>query len=137
MASPLRSMDPETLPDDILAAILTIAERKSGEERFRFKGTDFDLQRVFKDLSEEFPVVRDYFVFSSTGPFPYSPVLTDSISRLQLSGLIGRENPDFEFLFLKPSARQYFEQLISKRLSPKLLEQLDAVAQAFNSRVFA
>jgi len=127
-------LDPETLPDDILAAIFTLAEHQAGE-RLRFRGHDFDLQRIFKELADQFPVVREHFVFSSTGPFPYSPVLAESISRLQLAGLIGRENPDFEFLFLKPSAVGYFDQLISKRLDPVILKQLEEAAKAFYRKV--
>lgn len=134
---PVTHAGPDLLPDDILAAILTLAEQHAGEGRFRFKGHDFQLQKVFKELADEFPVVRTHFVFSSTGPFPYSPVLTESVSRLQLSGLIGRENPDFEYLFLKPSAKQYFEQQIAKRLASRLLEQLTQVAEEFHKRVTA
>jgi len=125
----------ETMPDDILAAILTLAERESGQDRFRFKGHDYDLQRIFKELADKFPIVRKHFVFSSTGPLPYSPVLTESVSRLQLSGLIGRENPDFEFLFLKPSAAKYFDQEIRGRLGPANLAELQATAKEFYARV--
>jgi len=71
------------------------------------------------------------FVFSDSGPEPYSPVLSESISRLQLSGLVGRENPDYEVLFLRQSAEQYFDQELRHRLSKQDLGQLQQLAQRF------
>ncbi|HEX9349629.1 MAG TPA: hypothetical protein VF919_18810 [Gemmatimonadales bacterium] len=124
----------DLLPDDILLAILAMAQKESGESYFRFEGHDFDLQRVFRELTQEFALLRNYFVFSSGGPMPYSPSLTESVSRLQLSGMVGRENPEYEFLFLKPAANEYM-----KRLEPKLgadaTNELKKVAKAFLKRV--
>lgn len=122
------------LPDDVLSAILALAEQQSGEDRFAFRGHDFRLQQIFSELSKEFPVVSKYFVFSSTGPVPYSPILNESISRLQLSGLIGRENPDYEVLFLRPTAQKYFTQALKARLDPETIDQLSKVAEALVKR---
>jgi len=124
----------DLLPDDILLAIFAMAQEESGQSYFRFQGHDFDLQHIFRSLTEESPLLREYFVFSSGGPMPYSPSLTESVSRLQLSGIVGRENPEYEFLFVKPAAMEYL-----KRLEPKLgntaIDELKKVAKAFLERV--
>ncbi len=120
------------LPDDILAALLVLAKQVSKRDRLAFRGHDSALQKVFRNLIHEFPsATMEPFVFSDSGPEPYSPVLSESISRLQLSGLVGRENPDYEVLFLRQSAEQYFDQELRHRLSKQDLGQLQQLAQRF------
>jgi len=120
------------LPDDILTAILALAKQASGEERFYFPGRDSTLQRVFLKLAQECQSkFLDRFVFADSGPEPYSPILSESISRLQLSGFIGRENPDYDFVFLKSAAEQYFDQELRPQLSKADLLELQRVAKGF------
>ena len=124
------------LPDHILSAILTLAKRRQSGGRFSFRGHDSTLQRIFGELKTQysFPLL-DRFVFSDSGPVPYSPVLTDAVSKLQLSGLIGRENPDYEVVFLMPAADKFFDQVLSARLSSEEKSQLESIADAFLKRV--
>jgi len=107
------------LPDHVLSAILTLAKRESGRSRFAFRGHDFQLQEIFSELvrTKKFPILGR-FVFSDTGPEPYSPVLNESVSKLQLAGLIGRENPDYAVLFLRPSSEKFFDEDLAQQLSP-------------------
>jgi len=96
------------LPDHILAAVLTLAKREMlnkqpKETRFAFHSDDSQLQEIFSELQKDYRIL-DAFVFSDSGPEPYSPALEESVSSLQLSGLIGRENPEYEVVFLQPSA---------------------------------
>jgi hypothetical protein len=127
------TMGRETLlPDDILAAILAVAEQTSGETRLAFRGHDSTVQKLFWKLAQDCPSsFMDPFVFSNSGPEPYSPTLSESISRLQLSGLVGRENPDYEILFLRQSAEQYFEKELKDRLSVGDLAEVQRLAQGF------
>lgn len=127
---------PAILPDHVLSAIFTLAKRKSGQQPFRFRGHDFQLQEIFSELSRsgDYPLLSK-FVFSNTGPEPYSPALSESVSRLQLSGLIGRENPDYEIVFLRPAAEKFFDNTLKPTLSPKDLEQLEKIAEQFLARV--
>ncbi|MBI1955144.1 MAG: hypothetical protein HYS38_02010 [Acidobacteria bacterium] len=123
------------LPDDVLSAILTIAKQELGkktEERFSFRGHDSKLQEIFYKLSEEIdsPLVKE-FVFSDTGPTPYSPILNESVSRLQLSGLLGRENPDYDVLVLRPAADTYFREVLERRFTNEEKEQLKKIAKRF------
>lgn len=118
------------LPDDILAAILTLAKEASGQERLAFRGHDSELQRVFRKLVREYHhPLMEQFVFSKGGPEPYSPILNESISRLQLSGLVGRENPDYEMLFLRPSAERYFHDELEQRFTRAEIRNLKQVGR--------
>jgi hypothetical protein len=57
------------------------------------------------------------------------------VSRLQLSGLIGRENPDYAKVFLQPSAEKFFDEVLSKKFSNDELAQLDDIASQFLEKV--
>jgi hypothetical protein len=124
------------LPDHILAAVLVLAKKKLAQPRLAFRGHDFQLQEIFHDLrsSNKFPILNA-FVFSDSGPEPYSPALSESVSRLQLSGLIGRENPDYEIVFLQDSADRFFNDVLSGEFSGDQLEQISNIASQFLERV--
>ena len=62
-------------------------------------------------------------------------MLSESVSRLQLSGLIGRENPDYEIVFLQDSADQFFNHVLRNEFSHDQLRQLDEIAAHFLKRV--
>jgi hypothetical protein len=124
------------LPDHVLSAVLTLAKRRLDKPRFAFRSHDYHLQKIFSALaaSGKYPLLGA-FVFSNTSPEPYSPVLNESVSRLQLSGLIGRENPDYEVVFLHSAADEFFDSVLSKRFSGDELKQLQEIAGEFASRV--
>lgn len=118
------------LPDDVLSAILALAEQARGK-RLEFRAHDSKLQQVFRDLAEQFEYVRSHFVFSDSGPERFSPTLNESFARLQLAGLIGRQNPDYEVVFLRPGAGSYYAQVLEPDLNPSAKEQLQQIANAF------
>jgi hypothetical protein len=124
------------LPDHILAAVLTLAKKESKQKRFAFQSYDFQLQKVFSDLQKTKKYsLLDAFVFSDSGPEPYSPVLNESVSRLQLSGLIGRENPDYEVVFLQEAADQFYKEVLSFEFGAPEIQQLTEIASQFLRRV--
>jgi hypothetical protein len=124
------------LPDDILSAILELARREAGQERFAFRGHDEDLQRVFFQLSRnpKYGLLRE-FVFSNSGARRYSPALSDSVSKLQLAGLLGRQNPDYEILFTTVPARHFYDEVLSRKFSDEERNQLQEIAKEFRSLV--
>src|SRR5260370_32773869 len=128
-------IDTSILPDHVLSAILTVAKRrKVPAGRFAFRGHDYALQRVFNELRRECnSALLDAFVFSDTGPVPYSPILNDSVSKLQLSGLIGHENPDYEVLFLSRSAEAFYNTFVSLHLPPSHTTQLSHTSPPLSS----
>lgn len=132
MAAAAYPKQEKLLPDDILTALLALAKQKSGKERLAFRGHDSDLQKSFRNLSSTCGNrLLEPFVFSNSGPEPYSPVLNECFSRLQLSGLVGRENPDYEVVFLRPSAETYFTEYLSHRFSKDEMEMLGQTADCF------
>jgi hypothetical protein len=124
----------DVLPDHLLGAILLLAKRASGKERFAFRSYDFKLQHVFDKLRRNHPILNA-FVFSDTGPEPYSPALNESVSRLQLSGLIGRENPNYEVVFVLDSAEKFYEGVLGSEFAHSERIELEAVASEFLKEV--
>jgi hypothetical protein len=127
------------LPDHVLSAVLALAEKQLSEQncgpkRLAFRSHDFQLQEIFNDLRKKYSILNA-FVFSDSGPEPYSPILNESVSRLQLSGLIGRENPDYEVVFVRPAADRFFNEVLKKDLDSAEIEQLKKVASEFLERV--
>jgi len=129
------------LPDHVLSAVLALAKRafvarNPTQRRFAFRSHDFQLQEIFNDLQKTgaYPILNA-FVFSHSGPEPYSPALNESVSRLQLSGLIGRENPDYEVVFLRPAADRFFDNVIEPKLDRTETQQLSDIAAKFLDRV--
>jgi hypothetical protein len=119
-------------PDDLLTAILALAEKESGGEPFRFRGHDSALQGIFRHLVERGgSTLLSSFVYSYSGPDPYCPALTEAVSRLQLAGLLGRENPDYEVILVRPAASKYFDHVLRHQLSEGEIEQLTQVARGF------
>jgi hypothetical protein len=125
------------LAHQILGAILALAKREqtaaTGDSYFAFRGYDFQLQQIFSRLTKKHSILGA-FVFSESGPDPYSPILNESVSKLQLAGLIGRENPDYEIILLRPVAEKFYNEL-EQRLSPEDLRQLKDVAHEFLSSI--
>lgn len=125
------------LPDHILSAVLALAEqtllqKDSTKKRLAFRSHDFQLQEIFNQLREtgNYPIL-EAFVFSEGGPEPYSPTLNESVSRLQLSGLIGRENPDYEVVFLRPSASRFYKEVLISEFDEAQRQQLADIAVQF------
>ena len=122
----------DVMPDHILAAVLTLAKQQSKRDRLAFRSHEFQLQEFFRKLqaTKKYPILSA-FVFSDTGPEPYSPALSESVSRLQLSVLIGRENPDYEVVFLRGAADKFFDHVLKKEFDKDQLKQLSGVASEF------
>jgi predicted O-methyltransferase YrrM len=119
--------------------VLVLAQKKLAQEDSKkslvFRNHDFELQEIFNELrkSGEYPIL-DVFVFADSGPEPYSPALNESVSRLQLSGLIGRENPDYASVILRPAANRFFDEVVKHELDSSQIEQLTEVASKFLER---
>lgn len=124
----------DILPDHVLSAILTLAKRRSKADRFSFRGHDYEIQNVFAELSGKGYSVLKPFVFSDRGPELYSPVLNESVARLQLSGLIGRENPDYAKVFLQPAAEAFYDDVLEARFNSEQIAELEQIADHFLRR---
>lgn len=121
--------------DDVLAAILALAARKFPEKRLEVRAHDSDLQRVFRELVGRFDYLQGFFVFSDSGPESYSPALNEAFAKLQLSGLIGRQNPDYQLMVLRPAASDYYDRKLEPSLDEKVKASLQGIADAFVTSV--
>ena len=128
------------LPDHVLSAVLTLAKRELEKtplyNRLAFRSHDFQLQAIFDQLQKtrKYPIL-DAFVFSDSGPEPYSPALNESVSRLQLSGLIGRENPNYEVVFLRAAADKFYDEVLDSEFDEIQHQQLSEIASEFLKRI--
>lgn len=127
-------VDSRVRADDVLTAILALAEQDSGG-RLEFRAHDSYLQEVFRDLVNRFDYLRQHFVFSDSGPRLYSPTLNESFARLQLAGLIGRQNPDYEVMFLRPATKEYYSRMLEPGLDEEAKRALEDIAKAFVEKV--
>ena len=125
---------PNILPDHVLTAILTLAKRRSTKDRLSFRGHDYEIQEMFAQLSPKGYSVLKPFVFSDRGPEPYSPALNESVTRLQMSGLIGRENPDYAIVFLQPAAESFYDDVLKTEFSGEQLREIEEIADVFLHR---
>ncbi len=118
-------------PDDVLGAVFALASQREGLHQFR--AHDFNLQEVIHTLvsEEKYPLLVESFIFSDAGPKPFSPDLSEAMSRLQLSGLVGRENPEYITVLIKPAAKDYFEKVLRRVLSPEQIKELEKAADRF------
>ena len=130
----MATTQPSFLPDHVLSAVLTLAKKRTSKSRFAFRSHDYNLQGIFSALAGHYSVLNS-FVFSDSAPEPFSPVLNDSVSRLQLSGLIGRENPDYEVVFLSPAAEAFYDKVLKPRFSTEQVKQLEEIAEKFLQHV--
>jgi hypothetical protein len=136
----MTATQPAILPDHVLSAVLVLAQKqlseRTGKTRLAFRSLDFELQGIFNELREtkKYPILGT-FVFSDSGPEPYSPALNESVARLQLSGLIGRENPDYEVVFVRPAAERFFSEVLEREIAQSEIDQLGEVASKFLERV--
>jgi len=111
-------------------------EKTSKKDRLAFRSHDFQLQDIFNGLRQTGKYgILDAFVFSDAGPEPYSPTLSESVSRLQLSGLIGRENPDYAVVFLRPAADRFFDEVLKSEFDESQFRQMTEIASEFLKRV--
>ncbi|GEM_PF-2604882 len=103
--------------DDILLSILVLAARISGNSELSLPVDELQgLIREFRGGAEG--VILRCFVFSDSGPVPFSPTLEESIGRLSLGGLVSRydtQNP--EILRINPAGEEYFQKEIQPHLN--------------------
>jgi len=118
-------------PDDALGAIFALTSTRSKKDTFRAHNQD--LQRIFYNIVEEegSEFLKERFIFSTSGPTPYSPALSEAMTRLQLSGLIGKDNPDYVNINIKPAANKYFEEILKNLLTESDIKELERATDSF------
>lgn len=116
-----KRQDTEVLASDILIAIFVNIKNLCEKKQLFIKIRTDELQLIINALLLTYPGELDYlkklFVFSNSGPIPYSPQLQEAVERLQLAGMICW--PDIQepnLMRLDPSAEGwYYINLVGTR----------------------
>ncbi len=118
--------------DDVLCSVMVLAKRQSGKDPFFVEANGPRLQEIFYEMSGSGHTVLEGFVFSPNGPVPYSPVLEESLNRLQFSGFVSRRDPkNPDNLYVNPPAEKYTDRFMALETSPDQREEFIRVADQF------
>lgn len=109
-------------PDDRLAIIL-----------YHFPKTQFttDYEPLHSSLSKiakKHPKFFEEFYFHEGRTYPYSGMLEEIFFRLQNSGLLVCENPDYKTFVIKKKARRRMEKKIIPRFSARELKEAEKIS---------
>ena len=121
------SGQPQLHPDMVIAGIL------SRVKRYRFTGDAKRIHETFHELKKSFPELLGMFGFASGPAHIFSRALERSLARLQLSRIIGMENPDFETYLIKNAAKSYLSEVFM-RFGPTEQEVLEKMARIFDEK---
>jgi|SRR3989344_385651 len=120
--------DTEMLASDILIAILVNIKKLSGQEQLFMRVNYHSLHTIFWSVRTGFETFFEkYFIFSDSGPFPFSPPLQEAIEQLQLAGMIcwpDVQEPDAMRLNLN-AENWYYEILMGS--GPQSLSRQDVI----------
>lgn len=128
-------------PSDVLCVILVEMDRwasvKNGGRKCVFRAHDYVFQRKFAKLQKEYDILN-CFVFSDSGPEPYSTGLENAFTVLSVSGFLHRYdsgNPE-PFAVSEATWEYYVHELLpldretgrqSKEIAERLLKKIPAI----------
>jgi hypothetical protein len=112
--------------DDIIAGMLILTGLSS------FTGKPLDIHRFIYDERRKYTILNS-FSFSQDDIHPFSRVLERVLSRLELSRIIGMENPDFDRFIIKPAGIDIIKNDILPLFAKDEIEQLTGIAEDFKN----
>lgn len=117
---------------DVLNAVFVLAERKKGCPkcgRLEFRAPEYELQKIFRHLGNKFEASPlSVFVYSNSGPEPYSPILGEALTHLIASGFVVNFSGITQ---IRPAAGKDFEAEGKSKFDNKELLELEIIAEAF------
>lgn len=126
------TLDERFLPDDVVAGMLYFycAELDLNN----FTGKKGKIHEAFFSMKQGHGDLLRRFNFTTDEKYPFSRMLEGVLSRLQLSRIIGMENPYFEKYEVKEKARVYLESIATKRFNEQERKELKEMAKAFSEK---
>lgn len=127
----------EVDPADLILAILMFCQDMRLQRPLEV--SDFDLHMLIFGLRERYQdsMALEPFVFSETGPAPFSPILQRSLETLKFSGLISR--PDLvnkpDQLVVHENGRRWFKEISQPLLSRGQIEDCKIAAAEISKAV--
>jgi len=112
--------------DDIIAGMLILTGLSS------FTGKPLDIHRFIYDERRKYTILNS-FSFSQDDIHPFSRVLERVLSRLELSRIIGMENPDFDRFIIKPAGIDIIKNDVLPLFAEDEIEQLTGIAEDFKN----
>lgn len=117
--------------DDIVAAIIALVPPEQGD---KFEANTRQIHETFHDLRERYSILRDRLNFSQEDVFPFSRQLEEALGTLELSRIIGMENPDYTRYLIKEDGRAFVKERLLPLFSDNERQQLEAMAAEFAQR---
>jgi hypothetical protein len=118
------------VPGDIIAGIFFYLEAPY------FTGDIGKIHATIFEAKEKFKILKA-FPFSVEDVSPFSRRLEDVLNRLELSRVIGMENPDFTRFLVKEKSKKYLEERIIPLFDDREKEQLRSIAAIFKEKCSA
>lgn len=110
---------------DIVAAILA----ESGVDAFT--GNSIEIQETFFKLSQDSALLKKAMPFSMREATPFSRELEDSLIKLELSRIIGMENPDYDRYIVKSFGKQFITTYIMPLFNDAERQEIKDLALIF------
>lgn len=118
--------DVSYVPDDIVAGMLSF-----------FKGDYFtsDPERIHETIAKARVTYRilEVFPFSKDDAYPFSRLLERVLARLQVSRIIGMDNPTYDRYAIKEEGRKLIKEEILPFFDKEQQEQIRELATYFES----
>jgi hypothetical protein len=119
--------DKEYVPGDVIAAIFYFMH-----DDF-FTGRRNVIHETIFEARTSFPILQA-FPFSKEDVSHFSRTLEDALHRLELSRVIGMENPDFTRFMIKKGAKDYLRERIIPLFNEEEKKQLSEIAKVFSQK---
>lgn len=110
---------------DVVCALLTKGNLEA------FTGDTAKIHKTFHAMRTDFPLLQRTMVFSDREVFPFSRELEEALLKLELSRIIGMENPDYDRYIVKSAGREFVEKYIVPLFSEEELRQIQEMASVF------
>lgn len=115
--------------DDVVAAIIALVPNGN-----RFEANTRQIHETFRDLREQYSILQGKLNFSQDDVFPFSRQLEEAFATLELSRIIGMENPDYTRYLIKDEGRRFVTAQLLPLFSDEEQQQLRAMAIEFAQR---
>ena len=113
---------PPYVPDDVVAGVLSFLKVNL------ITGNAEPIHRTLSRLRANHAVLQD-FTFSSTTRYPFSRLLEEVLTRLQLARVIGMDNPDYDRYRINTSAKKIIQdEVVKRRFTEDERRQLEEIA---------
>ena len=117
--------------DDIVAAVIALVPESRGD---KFDASTRQIHDAFRDMREHYPILKDQLSFSQEDVFPFSRQLEEAFATLELSRIIGMENPDYTRYLIKPGGRSFVKDRLLPLFAEEEQQQLRDMAEVFAQR---